>query len=102
MLLIALAMPLAIYTQLFRRAPQFPTRILKVSTFATMVNVSNHFNYKPIPVPPSADPAMFKDFGRQVEGFEPDNVTSEQMEEIMDMLYKARAMTVWTYYEIIC
>lgn len=58
-----------------------------------MGNVSNHFTYKPIPVPPSVDPTMFKDFGRQVEGFEPDNVTSEQMEEIMDMLYKVRAMT---------
>ncbi|OWZ31670.1 taurine catabolism dioxygenase TauD [Cryptococcus neoformans c45] len=88
MLLIALAMPLAIYTQSFRRAPRFPIRIFKASTFATMVNVSNHFTYKPIPVPPSVDPTMFKDFGRQVEGFEPDNVTSEQMEEIMDMLYK--------------
>lgn len=56
-----------------------------------MVNASNHFKYKPIPFPHSADPAMFKDFGRQVEGFEPDNVTSEQMEEIMDMLYRVRA-----------
>lgn len=56
-----------------------------------MANASNHFKYKPIPIPPSADPAKFKDFGRQVEGFEPDNVTSEQMEEIMDMLYRVRA-----------
>ena len=46
------------------------------------------FSYSPLSVPPSADPAAFKDFGRKVEGFNPDTVDERGMAEIIDMLYK--------------
>ncbi|KAK8861763.1 hypothetical protein IAR55_002586 [Kwoniella newhampshirensis] len=55
-----------------------------------MVNVTepSHFTYKPIPVASNANPLYFEDFGRQVEGFDPSRSTPEQMEEIINMLYK--------------
>ncbi|WVQ74627.1 hypothetical protein IAR50_004228 [Cryptococcus sp. DSM 104548] len=55
-----------------------------------MVSTSNptHFSYKPVPLPPTANPDMFHEFGRQVEGFDPETVTDEQMDEIVDQLYK--------------
>lgn len=46
------------------------------------------FSYSPLTVPPSADPEAFKDFGRKVEGFNPDTVDERGMAEIVDMLYK--------------
>lgn len=46
------------------------------------------FSYAPLSVPPSADPAAFKDFGRKVEGFNPDAIDEKGMAEIVDMLYK--------------
>jgi GH24 family phage-related lysozyme (muramidase) len=48
----------------------------------------SHFTYTPIPAPASASPEHFKDFGRQVEGYVPSEVTPEQTQEIIDMLYK--------------
>jgi hypothetical protein len=45
-------------------------------------------SYHPLPLPPSANPAYFQTLGRRVEGFNPDNVTPEQMEEIKQQLYK--------------
>jgi hypothetical protein len=44
-------------------------------------------SYSPISLPPSANPAYFKDFGRRVDGFDPASVTDEQMAEIIDSLY---------------
>jgi hypothetical protein len=55
-----------------------------------------HFGYSPIPAPASANLAYFKDFGRRVDGFDPANVTGEQMNEIMDMLYKVRVWGTFT------
>ncbi|KAK8849388.1 hypothetical protein IAR55_004720 [Kwoniella newhampshirensis] len=49
---------------------------------------TTHFTYNPIPLPPSADPVHFKDFGRKVEGFDPAKIDDSQMEEIIEMLYK--------------
>ncbi|WVQ79542.1 hypothetical protein IAT38_001641 [Cryptococcus sp. DSM 104549] len=54
-----------------------------------MVNAApSHFTYSSIPVPASANPEFFKDFGRKVDGFDPATVTDDQMQEIVDMLYK--------------
>ncbi|WRT69366.1 uncharacterized protein IL334_006350 [Kwoniella shivajii] len=54
-----------------------------------MVNAtSSGLSFGPIPLPPSANPKYFKDFGRKVEGFDPAQMTEEQKEEIIDMLYK--------------
>lgn len=54
---------------------------------ATMTQTQT-FSYSPLSVPPSADPAAFKDFGRKVEGFNPDTIDERGMSEIIDMLYK--------------
>lgn len=46
------------------------------------------YSYSGLPVPPSADPAAFQDFGRKVEGFDPETVNEKGMAEIIEMLYK--------------
>ncbi|WWD20010.1 hypothetical protein CI109_104483 [Kwoniella shandongensis] len=53
-----------------------------------MATATTHFTYSPIPLPASANPTHFKDFGRKVDGFDPDKVDDAQMEEIIDALYK--------------
>jgi len=50
--------------------------------------MTTHYTYSPVPLPSTADPKYFADFGRIVEGYDPDNVTKEQMDEIIEMLYK--------------
>jgi hypothetical protein len=42
----------------------------------------------PILLPESADPSKFKQFGREVHGFNPSNFTEEQFEELKAALYK--------------
>jgi len=46
------------------------------------------YTYSGLPLPPAADPAAFKDFGRKVEGFNPDTIDDKGMAEIIEMLYK--------------
>jgi hypothetical protein len=54
------------------------------------------YSYSGLPVPPSADPAAFKDFGRKVEGFNPDTIDDKGMAEIVEMLYKVGpSASVW-------
>ena len=53
-------------------------------SYATMATA---FQYHPLPLPSTANPAYFKELGRRVEGFDPETVTSEQMAEIKDKLY---------------
>jgi hypothetical protein len=47
--------------------------------------------YSSIPISPSANPTAFDGFGKQVEGFDPADMTEENLKEIMDMLYKVGA-----------
>jgi hypothetical protein len=42
----------------------------------------------PLPLPPSADPSKFKEFGREVKGIDVGNLTPEQFKEIEQLLYK--------------
>jgi hypothetical protein len=42
----------------------------------------------PLPLPPSADPSRFSNFGRQVIGLDPGNLTSSDFTEIQGLLYK--------------
>ena len=42
----------------------------------------------PLPLPPSADPSKFKDFGREVKGIHPGRLTDEEFKEIEQLLYK--------------
>ena len=42
----------------------------------------------PLPLPPTADPSEFKDFGREVKGVHPGRLTDEEFEEIEQLLYK--------------
>jgi len=44
----------------------------------------------PLPLPASADPSKFVDFGREVKGVDPGNLTPEQFAEVYDALYKVR------------
>ncbi|KAJ7486673.1 Clavaminate synthase-like protein [Mycena latifolia] len=46
----------------------------------------------PLPLPASADASKFTQFGREVVGVDPGNLTSEQFEEIRDALYKYDAL----------
>lgn len=73
-----------------RYPPHLPLA-LALALARTMATTSHsHFTYKPIPAPASASPEHFKDFGRQVEGYVPSEVTPEQTQEIIEMLYKVR------------
>jgi hypothetical protein len=47
----------------------------------------------PLPLPASADASKFKDFGREVKGVKPGELTPEQFEDIRDALY--RVGTIW-------
>lgn len=44
----------------------------------------------PLPLPASADPTKFTDFGREVKGINPGTLTPEQFKEIEQLLYKVR------------
>ncbi|KAJ6511773.1 Clavaminate synthase-like protein [Mycena vulgaris] len=46
----------------------------------------------PLPLPASADGSKFANFGREVVGVDPGNLTSEQFQEIRDALYKHDAL----------
>lgn len=43
---------------------------------------------EPLPLPPSAIPNHFIDFGREVKGVNPAELTPEQFKEIEQLLYK--------------
>jgi xanthine dioxygenase len=43
-----------------------------------------------LPLPPSADPSKFADFGRQVTGVHPGNFTPDEFNAIREALYKVR------------
>lgn len=55
------------------------------------------FTYHPLPLPSTANPVYFKDLGRRVEGFNPETVTPEQMEEIKDKLYAVSIPLILLY-----
>jgi hypothetical protein len=42
----------------------------------------------PLPLPSTADPSKFKDFGREVRGVHPGRLTDEEFKEIEQLLYK--------------
>lgn len=44
----------------------------------------------PLPVPPTADAAALKDFGREIKGVNPGTLSPEQFKEVHDLLYKVR------------
>ena len=44
----------------------------------------------PLPIPPTADPAKLKDFGREVKGVNPGALSPEEFKEVHDLLYKVR------------
>ncbi|KAI0721179.1 Clavaminate synthase-like protein [Fomitopsis betulina] len=46
----------------------------------------------PLPLPPSADPSKFTDFGREVKGVNPGALTPEEFKEIEQLLYKHGAL----------
>ena len=42
----------------------------------------------PLPLPSTADPSKFEDFGREVRGVHPGRLTDEEFKEIEQLLYK--------------
>ncbi|KAG8904771.1 hypothetical protein FRB99_001203 [Tulasnella sp. 403] len=46
----------------------------------------------PLPLPASADPSKFTNFGREVKGVKPGNLTPEEFKEIEELLYKHDAL----------
>lgn len=48
----------------------------------------------PLPLPASADPSKFTDFGREVKGVNPGSLTPEEFKEIEELLYKVRFTNV--------
>lgn len=42
----------------------------------------------PLPLPASADPSKFADFGREVKGVNPGALSPEEFEQVKDALYK--------------
>ena len=44
-----------------------------------------------LPLPASADPSKFKDFGREVKGVNPGTLTPEEFKEIERLLYEVRS-----------
>ena len=44
----------------------------------------------PLPLPPSADPSKFTEFGCEVKGVDPGSLTPEQLKEIERLLYTVR------------
>lgn len=46
------------------------------------------YAYSPIPVPDTVNKEVFKDFGREVKGYNPSEVSEDGLKEIIDMLYK--------------
>lgn len=63
------------------------------STFATFAHhqrTSMAVEVAPLPLPPSADPSKFANFGREVKNVDPGNLTDEQFKEVEELLYKVR------------
>ena len=52
---------------------------------------TSHYAYSPLPLPASANPEYFAEFGRRVEGFDASQISHEQMTEIIERLYKVGA-----------
>ncbi|EIW72335.1 hypothetical protein TREMEDRAFT_26085 [Tremella mesenterica DSM 1558] len=52
------------------------------------ISTQPHFTYTPLPLPPHVKAEAFKDLGREVKGYDPAIVTPEQMDEIIEMLYR--------------
>ena len=50
--------------------------------------------FSPLPLPASADPSHFVDFGREVKGVHPGDLTPPQFAEIHDALYKVSGPTI--------
>lgn len=49
----------------------------------------------PLPLPASADPSKFVDFGREVKGVNPGSLSPELFEEVKDALYKVISKSLY-------
>ena len=59
--------------------------------FHTTNTVAMAIETLPLPVPPTADAQKLKEFGREVKGVNPGELTPEQFKEVHDLLYKVSA-----------
>jgi hypothetical protein len=60
--------------------PSHSSRILAQFTMAIELS--------PLPLPASADPSKFSEFGREVKGVDPGKLSEEDFKQIHDLLYK--------------
>ncbi|KAJ7436290.1 Clavaminate synthase-like protein [Mycena galericulata] len=76
---------------MLRRFPKnFEERLKSLPHFGSFKALSSGMTIelKPLPLPASADPSKFAQFGREVFGVDPANLTREQFAEIRAALYK--------------
>ena len=52
----------------------------------------------PLTLPPSADPSKFANFGREVIGLDPGNLSSSDFAEIRQLLYKVQCRTLTPHF----
>jgi len=59
----------------------------------SIVEMSIETSTVPLTLPPSADPSKFSNFGRQVIGVDPGNLSPSDFAEIQQLLYKVTVLT---------
>ncbi len=83
------------------------SRTLNVSVHPLPPSLTHHSNkphimaieLAPIPLPPTADAEKFKDFGREVKGVKPGELSEEELKEVHNLLYKVRSLCdLWASY----
>jgi hypothetical protein len=60
------------------------------------VTIEMSIQVESLPLPPSANPASFPEFGREVKGVHPGELTPEQFKEIEELLYKVSCCSCLT------
>ena len=65
-----------------------PTSLPVTSAIMTIQTV-------PLTLPPSADPSKLADFGREIIGVDPGNISSSEFAEIRKLLYKVQILQPW-------
>ena len=73
------------------RTARTPRSLITARSLASVSQNRMAIELTPLPLPPSADASKFVDFGKEVKGVDPGNLTEEQSKEIEKLLYKVRA-----------
>jgi len=52
----------------------------------------------PLPLPATADPSKFLDFGREVKGVDPSNLNEALLAEVKEALYKVCSVSLHLFF----